>query len=77
MVLRHRGRLGTIRLDRMALMVVLMIAQGFLNQGTDNAAHIGGFLAGLVLGALLYHPGGKKSGTEEAGEIPIDLYEEL
>ena len=54
LVIRNKGRLGGIRLDRMILMVVLMAAQGFLEGGTDNAAHLGGLAAGFILAVLLY-----------------------
>lgn len=52
-VIRRHGRLGQIRLERMLLMVALMIAQGFIEKGTDNVAHIGGFLFGIVLAFIL------------------------
>ena len=37
--------------------VALNIGMGFLMTGTDNAAHIGGALAGIAIGALLMLPG--------------------
>ncbi len=52
-VIRRHGRLGRIRLERMLLMVALMIAQGFVESGTDNMAHIGGVAAGFVLALVL------------------------
>ena len=52
-VIRKKGRLAHLRLERMLLMVVLMIAQGFFEKGTDNAAHIGGVVGGFILTALL------------------------
>ena len=39
---------------RLSLMAVLMIAQGFLDTGTDNAAHIGGFAAGALFALVLW-----------------------
>lgn len=54
-VIRNKGRLGTITLQRLALMAALSIAQGFTEVGTDNAAHIGGFAAGFLLAVALYH----------------------
>ncbi len=56
-VIRNKGRLGNITLQRMAMMAVLSIVQGFTETGTDNAAHVGGFAAGFVLALLLYHKG--------------------
>lgn len=52
-VIRRGGRLGGIRLDRMLLMAALMAAQGFLEGGVDNAAHIGGMAGGFLLAVLL------------------------
>lgn len=53
-IIRNKGRLGTITLQRMAMMAALSIIQGFTETGTDNAAHVGGFAAGFVLALLLY-----------------------
>ena len=50
---RKEERSAPIRRDfmvRLLLMSALMLGQGFLEQGTDNAAHVGGFAAGFVLG---------------------------
>ena len=52
--IRRRGRLGNLFLRRMLLMSALMISQGFLETATDNAAHVGGFVTGLLLGMFLY-----------------------
>ena len=53
-VLRLRNEQSRAMSKRLALMAVLMIAQGFMENGTDNAAHIGGFIGGLVLGFILW-----------------------
>ncbi len=53
-VLRNRNRFSRSYVQRMGMMVVLMVAEGFFVQGTDNAAHVGGVIAGCVLGFLLY-----------------------
>ena len=53
-VIRNKGRVGTLTSRRLTLMVVLSVLQGFSDTGTDNAAHIGGFLCGFLLGLLLY-----------------------
>lgn len=53
-IIRNKGRLGNITLQRMAMMAVLSILQGFTETGTDNAAHIGGFVAGFLLAMFLY-----------------------
>ena len=52
-VIRRHGRLGQIRLERMLLMTALMIAQGFVEAGTDSIAHVGGAIGGFVLAFLL------------------------
>ena len=52
-IIRHKGRLGTITFLRMAMMAALSILQGFTETGTDNAAHVGGFAAGFLLAVLL------------------------
>jgi rhomboid protease GluP len=53
-VLRNRGRVQEFTLKRLALMAVLTLFQGFTSAGVDNAAHIGGFVAGFLLAVLLY-----------------------
>lgn len=58
-IIRNKGKLGNITLQRMALMAGLSILQGFTETGTDNAAHIGGFAAGVLLAVLLYRKKGK------------------
>ena len=47
--LRHRQEAGAERVRRMSMMVVLMVIEGFTQPGTDNAAHIGGLLTGMLL----------------------------
>lgn len=53
-VLRNKGQLGTITLRRLLLMIAVTLGQGFTSVGTDNAAHVGGFIAGFVLALFLY-----------------------
>ena len=53
LVIRKKGETDGIRKERMLLMTGLMIAQGFIETGTDNAAHIGGVAAGFLLCAVL------------------------
>ncbi len=54
---RRRRRIGAglarIPVRRMGLMVLLMTAQGFMETGTDNAAHIGGLAGGFLIAAVL------------------------
>lgn len=66
-IIRNKGRLGDITFQRMAMMAVLSILQGFTETGTDNAAHVGGFAAGFILAVLLYHK--KKIKEPEYGNL--------
>jgi rhomboid protease GluP len=56
-ILRHRASLPRAvarqLLTSQALFVGLMLAQGFVLQGIDNAAHIGGLVVGGAVGWLL------------------------
>ena len=54
-IFRNRKRVGNATLRRIGLMVTLSIIQGFMDVGTDNAAHIGGLAGGFALAVLLYH----------------------
>lgn len=45
----HRGRVGDVTWKGMLLMVALSLYTGFANEGVDNAAHIGGLIAGILL----------------------------
>ena len=50
------------RLRRALLMFIgYSLAAGFLIPGVDNAAHLGGLVAGMVLGAALAFPPGRES----------------
>ena len=50
----RKGRLEDLTFRRMAVMAVLSLLVGFQSSNVDNFAHIGGFLAGAVLMAVLY-----------------------
>lgn len=56
-VIQHRGKFPMGRSKQMLMSLGLFIfyslAYGFSRQGIDNAAHVGGLLAGLVTGWLL------------------------
>ena len=54
-VIRERG-LESAMAKRMAFVTVLMIAQGVIDGNVDNAAHVGGVVAGFLLCLLLYRP---------------------
>lgn len=53
-VIRNRGRIGTISGRGLVLMIILSLYYGFTSSGVDNLAHIGGLLSGFILGVLLY-----------------------
>ena len=55
-VLRNHGRLEDLTVRQILIMAAFSLYFGFTSTGVDNAAHVGGLLAGLVLAALLYHP---------------------
>lgn len=53
-VIRHRGRVAGLSAKQMLIFAALSLYGGFANAGTDNVAHIGGLLAGFLVGMLLY-----------------------
>ena len=50
----NRGRIADISTRQMVLFVVFSLYGGVTNTQIDQAAHIGGFLAGIVLAAIIY-----------------------
>ena len=52
-VLFRKGRSGSIPAKRMGLMTALMVLQGFTEKGTDNAAHVGGLIGGMLIMLIL------------------------
>lgn len=53
-VVRNKGRVDGLRTRGVLLMIALSLFAGFRASGVNNAAHVGGLLAGFVLGFLLY-----------------------
>lgn len=53
-IIAGRGRLEYISFRQIVLFIILSLYNGFANTQIDQAAHIGGFLAGFILTALLY-----------------------
>lgn len=53
-VLINKGRVEDLTSRQLALFVFFSFYGGLTSQGIDNAAHIGGFLAGFLLAVLLY-----------------------
>lgn len=53
LVLLNRGRIGSITKQGMFFMVGISLYNGFVSQGVDNMAHIGGLVTGFLLTGLL------------------------
>jgi rhomboid protease GluP len=53
-VLINKGRLKEISMRQMVWFVFLSLYGGIANSGIDQAAHVGGFLAGIILAVILY-----------------------
>ena len=60
-VIKNRGRLGTLNTRGMVIMVACSLYHGFTSSGIDNMAHIGGLLSGFLTGAVLYRKRNCKS----------------
>lgn len=65
-VIVNRGRLQEIRTRQMVIFVVLSLYGGIANARIDQAAHVGGFLAGIILAALIYR---KPTKNTSGGEV--------
>lgn len=65
-VIVNRGRLQGIRTRQMVTFVVLSLYGGITNARIDQAAHVGGFLAGVMLAALIYR---KPTKNTSGGEV--------
>lgn len=53
-VIVNRGRLEDISQRQLILFAALSIYSGFTSQGTDNVAHIAGFVFGFLLATIAY-----------------------
>lgn len=53
-VIKNRGRFGDITGGRAIFLVLYSVFSGFATEGVDNGAHIGGLVAGLLLGFMMY-----------------------
>ncbi|MDE5819212.1 MAG: rhomboid family intramembrane serine protease [Lachnospiraceae bacterium] len=53
LVIAGRGRFGSITLGRILLCIAYSLYSGLMAEHIDNAAHIGGFVCGFLLTALL------------------------
>ncbi len=50
----NNGKLEDLSVWRLVLFVGFSFYSGFTSTGVDNAAHVGGFIAGMILAKLLY-----------------------
>jgi rhomboid protease GluP len=62
----NRGRLEDISTRQMVLFVVFSLYGGIVNTQIDQAAHIGGFLAGILLAAIVYRRPKRRNGEQPA-----------
>lgn len=59
-VIRNKGWLGDLSMRQILVMAAFSLYFGFTSSGVDNAAHIGGLLAGFVLAVLFWYPSGSR-----------------
>ena len=55
-VIKNRGKYRDLTTSRIAFLVGYSLYAGFTGGGVDNAAHIGGLIMGLIIGAITYRP---------------------
>ena len=55
--LKNQGRLQDLGMRQILIMAGLSLYLGFASGGVDNAAHLGGLVAGFLVAAVLYWPG--------------------
>lgn len=60
-VIVNKGRLEQFNTRQMVMFIILSLYSGLVNSHIDQAAHIGGFLGGLVLAAILYRRPGNRT----------------
>ena len=53
LVLLNRGRLESITMGRMVFAILFSLYNGFTSTSTNNAAHVGGILAGFAVTAII------------------------
>lgn len=55
LALRNRGSVYGLTKRSLLLLIVLNLYMGFTSEGVDNAAHVGGLVAGFIMAAVLCH----------------------
>lgn len=69
-VIRNKGWLGDLSMRQILIMAAFSLYFGFASSGVDNAAHIGGMIAGFVIAVLIWHPRKKR-------DPQIEIYDQL
>ncbi|MDD2968562.1 MAG: rhomboid family intramembrane serine protease [Lachnospiraceae bacterium] len=64
-VLRNKGKVENITLGKIMFLAIYSLYSGFISTNVDNAAHIGGFIAGIVIAAALYRKNTQPGQKEE------------
>ena len=54
LIIVNKGKLEGITFGRIILFLILALYSGYENYDVDNAAHIGGFISGIVLMAVIF-----------------------
>lgn len=65
----NKGRLEDINSRQIILFTVFSLYGGIANAHIDNAAHIGGFIGGVILALLLYRRPGRKAVIHSAAQM--------
>jgi len=66
-LIRNKGQLDGLSLQRVFIMAALSLYVGFTSSGVDNYAHAGGLICGFLLGILVYR---KKTGSRTVKTEP-------
>ena len=54
MAIKNKGIIEGLGIRNIILMIALSLVSGFTSAGVDNTAHVGGLIAGLLIGLVLY-----------------------
>lgn len=57
----NKGRLEDLSTAQLMILVLFTLYHGFTNAGIDNAAHVGGLIAGFLLGIIFYRKPKRKN----------------
>jgi rhomboid protease GluP len=64
----NRGRLEDISTRQMVLFAIFSLYGGIVNTQIDMAAHVGGFLAGILLSAIVYRRTGNRMKMDQQSQ---------